>query len=391
MSVCAGYRKQLESAFEFAQRQVRALIEQYPDFYPMYTKQGKWKHDGEKWTHWCDGFLPGQMWLFHERTGDASWLEKAVRYSKPLEPRQHDRAVHDLGFIFFSTYLRWLNAITAGKTQHPQLSAQNAQHIDDVLIQAGTTMSLRFKTQGQYLRSFVADESLFVDIMMNIGIVFYAAQKQRERGNVKEADALLRIANAHCRTSKRYLIRGDGSTSHEAIFDLQTGECVGQTTHQGFRGDSCWSRGLTWALYGFCTAYTFTGDTEYLDASEACARFYLAHTPEHGVPPWDYDALPVESRQQEDSSAAAIAASGFYNLSLASASAEKRMLYRHSFRRIMASLTSDTYLGRDAGWEGILKHGVYHIHKQIGVDESVMWGEYFFVEALSKALRDAEQ
>jgi unsaturated chondroitin disaccharide hydrolase len=230
-----------------------------------------------------------------------------------------------------------------------------------------------------------------VDIMMNIGVVFYAAQKQRERGNVKEAAELLRVANAHCRTSKRYLIRGDGSASHEALFDLQSGECLKQTTHQGFRGDSCWSRGLTWALYGFCTAYNFTGDTEYLDASEACARYYLTHTPEHGVPPWDYDALPVASRQQEDSSAAAIAASGLYNLSLASVSVEKRMLYRQYFRRIMASLTGDTYLGRDAGWEGILKHGVYHIHKKIGVDESVMWGEYFFVEALAKALRDAEE
>jgi unsaturated chondroitin disaccharide hydrolase len=29
---------------------------------------------------------------------------------------------------------------------------------------------------------------------------------------------------------------------------------------------------------------------------------------------------------------------------------------------------------------------VYHIHKGLGVDESVMWGEYFFVEALTKAL-----
>ncbi|MBI2456038.1 MAG: glucuronyl hydrolase, partial [candidate division NC10 bacterium] len=38
------------------------------------------------------------------------------------------------------------------------------------------------------------------------------------------------------------------------------------------------------------------------------------------------------------------------------------------------------------GWEGILKRGVYHIHKVLGVDESVMWGEYFFVEALTKAL-----
>ena len=38
------------------------------------------------------------------------------------------------------------------------------------------------------------------------------------------------------------------------------------------------------------------------------------------------------------------------------------------------------------GWEGILKHGVYHTRKGLGVDESVMWGEFFFLEAVSKAL-----
>ena len=41
----------------------------------------------------------------------------------------------------------------------------------------------------------------------------------------------------------------------------------------------------------------------------------------------------------------------------------------------------------DEGWEGILKGGVYHIHKNLGVDESVMWGEYFFCEALENALK----
>ena len=40
------------------------------------------------------------------------------------------------------------------------------------------------------------------------------------------------------------------------------------------------------------------------------------------------------------------------------------------------------------GWEGILKHGVYHTRKELGVDESVMWGEFFLVEALTKALAD---
>jgi unsaturated chondroitin disaccharide hydrolase len=45
------------SALEFAERQVRALVENHPDFFPMYTVNGKWKHGGEKWTHWTDGFL----------------------------------------------------------------------------------------------------------------------------------------------------------------------------------------------------------------------------------------------------------------------------------------------------------------------------------------------
>jgi unsaturated chondroitin disaccharide hydrolase len=42
------------------------------------------------------------------------------------------------------------------------------------------------------------------------------------------------------------------------------------------------------------------------------------------------------------------------------------------------------------GWEGILKRGVYHIHKNLGVDESVMWGEFFFLEAVMKVLRSDE-
>ena len=45
-----------------------------------------------------------------------------------------------------------------------------------------------------------------------------------------------------------------------------------------------------------------------------------------------------------------------------------------------------TWRMADPGWEGILKGGVYHLHKGLGVNESVMWGEYFFVEALDRVL-----
>ena len=96
-------RQLFENAIDFAQVQVKKLIENHPDFYPMYTEGGQWLHEGPAWTHWCDGFLPGMMWLFCRRLGtDAPefkyWMQQAIRYSKPLEPRKMDSEVHDLGF-----------------------------------------------------------------------------------------------------------------------------------------------------------------------------------------------------------------------------------------------------------------------------------------------------
>jgi unsaturated chondroitin disaccharide hydrolase len=373
----------IKTAFKFAQVKVRALIEKHPAYYPMYTVGGRWKHQGEKWTHWCDGFLPGMMWMFYQQTGDDYWYNNAMKYTRPLEPRKDDTGVHDLGFIFFSSYLRWM---LIAEQKDPQL----ANDLDSVVIQAGITLSKRFQEKGQYLCSFVEDASLFVDIMMNVGIIYYASKKLRKRAAKREAAELLRIANAHCNTSLRTLLRGDGSTAHEALFDTTTGECLRQSTHQGYRGDSCWSRGLAWAMYGFCTAYNFTGNTDFIEASEACARYFIRNTPDSGVPPWDYNA-PEETAQLVDSSAAAIAASGFYDLSLVSPSFENRYLYRQYYRKIMGSLCTSQYLSRDGAHEGILKHGVYHIHKNLGVDESVMWGEYFFVEALTKALSEEQR
>jgi hypothetical protein len=40
----------------------------------------------------------------------------------------------------------------------------------------------------------------------------------------------------------------------------------------------------------------------------------------------------------------------------------------------------------EPAWEGILRHGVYHERRGLGVDESVMWGDYFYVEALDRVL-----
>jgi unsaturated chondroitin disaccharide hydrolase len=284
-----------------------------------------------------------------------------------IEHRVTDRNVHDLGFLFWSTWKRWYD-LTRDAT------------INSVVIEAGRTLALRFKEKGGYLRSFVADESLFIDIMMNVGIIFYAAQQTGDAG-------LLRIANQHCLTTRRVLVRGDGSTSHEGIFDTATGEFLRQSTHQGWRGDSAWARGQAWALYGFGTAYGFSRDERFLHTAEACADFYIERTPAHGVPPNDWDepnpALPYES------SAAAIAASGMLDLARLTDDPARAVRYRDYALRILDTLTGPKFLAIETpGWEGILKHGMYHQRKGLGVDESVMWGDYFFLEALGKALEE---
>jgi unsaturated chondroitin disaccharide hydrolase len=367
-------RELFERAFDFAQHQVRELISNHPGLYPMYTLGGKWKHEGPAWTHWCDGFLPGMMWIFNRYLGPGSpeaewWMDQAIKYTKPLEPRKMDRDVHDLGFIFLSTYYRWY-------------AIQRDPRLNDVLVQAGQTLAMRFKEKGQYLRSFVADNSLFIDIMMNVGIIFYAA---RETG-----DRMLRdIAIRHSLTTRRVLVRGDGSTAHEGIFDTETGEFLRQSTQQGYRADSCWSRGLAWSLYGFGTCYEYSRDPRFLETAEACADYYITHTPADGVPPWDFNA-PAESRRLLDTSAAAISAAGLFRLCRLIHDPIKGHFYWTTALRILRSLC-ESHLGNTVkGWEGILRGGVYHIHKNLGVDESVMWGEYFFVEALESALRQLE-
>src|SRR5258706_7911506 len=84
-----------EQALDFAQKQIRRLITEHPDYFPLYTQLGHWYSEGELGTHWCEGFLGGLLWIFAQKTGDTWWREQAEHYSKLIEPRKHDTIVHD--------------------------------------------------------------------------------------------------------------------------------------------------------------------------------------------------------------------------------------------------------------------------------------------------------
>jgi unsaturated chondroitin disaccharide hydrolase len=361
-------------ALEFAEQQVLSTVRRQQDFFPIYTQAGRWHHDGPRWTDWTGGFFAGLMWQFYLRTQSDHWHQLAQRYSRLLEPRRHDRAVHDLGFLFLNTYYPWY-----------QLSG--LPELQQVLVEAGRTLALRYQPQGKYLCSFVSPDSLFIDIMMNVPLVWYAAA---ETGDA----SLEQVALEHCRTTRDCLVRPDGSTAHEGLFDPATGQFLRQSTHQGLRPDSTWARGLAWSLYGFSKCYALTGRPELLEVAHRNADCWLARLSADRVAWWDFDAdlsAPLPWGPQKDSSATAIAASGLLDLARQSTVTERSAAYRQTALAMIEALLDPEYLALDTpNWQGVLKHGVYHTARGLGVDESVMWGDFFFVEALTKLVLAAE-
>ncbi len=354
-----------ELVFATADVKLRRLVSAHPDYLPQYTRGGKWMHDGAPWTNWCQGFLPGQLWLLYLYTEDEFWRHKAERYCELIEERKDDRETHDLGFLFWHSWKRWHD-----------LDGDERQR--DVVIRAGQTMGARFKEKGGYLSSFVAPESAFIDIMMNVGIMFYAARETNDA-------ALYNSALQNCLTSRRYLVRGDGSAAHEGIFDLETGAFLRESTHQGWRHDSSWARGLSWAIYGFSTAYSFTGDPRFLQTACLCADYYILNSPANGICPNDWRE-PNPARPFE-ASAAAITSSGLQDLAALVGDPLRARSYREYARRIMDSLAAPAFLASDdPEWEGLLKQAVYHERLGLGVDESTMFGDYFFLESAAKML-----
>jgi unsaturated chondroitin disaccharide hydrolase len=355
----------LDEALDFAQEQVRRLVTRAPGGMPTYTARGRWVHDDDPWApNWAGGFLTGMLWIFAARTGERFWRQQAERYSLALEHRKHDTGTHDVGFLLEPSWGRW----------YDQDGSDRAR---DVLIEGGRTMAGRLQRPGGYLRTWVDPGSTFVDVMMNVGIIFRAA---RYTGD----DRLREIALTHCRTTRRYLMRGDGSTVHEGWFDVASGEFLRAATHQGWRSDSSWARGQSWAIYGFTIAYRHTGEADMLDAARRAADYYIALTDDRGVPPNDWldpdPALPWES------SAAAIATAGMLHLERALDGDPAASRYREYALGILRTLRSTEFLAVDVpGWEGILRHAAYHSRNGLGVDESVMWGDHYLVEALDMA------
>ena len=354
---------------------------------PIWTEAGKWFRSPSVWTDWTPGFLAGQMWILAELLESDTWRERAIEFTRSLRHRRFDRDVHDLGFIFLSSWGRWLDSVDPTDREHDV--------IVDTLVTAATVQSWRWNGDGEhhFIYSFNGPQSLFIDVMMNVRLLFFARQ-------LGASEQVYRRAVEHARTSARILVAKsgpglgevDGKVAHEAIFNTEPGRgefrCL--STQQGYSPFTCWSRGLAWAIYGFTVAYHWTREAEFLETAERCAAFYLQETPESGVPYWDYGAPQIPD-EPLDSSAAAIAGCGLLQLAEVASTPELAADCRRMAGTIGRTLTEDPFLGPLAdGEEGLLLKGVYHRPRGWGVGGAVLWGDYFFLELIERLLKSRD-
>lgn len=364
MSIDSTTTASLTEALDFSAHQVRALLERGGRQVPTYTVSGEWQYTDDPWApSWAAGFMTGLAWSAADHTGDEWFADQARALCSDLEHRRLDTSTHDIGFLFDPSWGRL----------HER---EGDEHSSRVLVDAGRTMARRFQAHGGYLSTWVDPGSTFIDVMMNVGVIFRAARLSGD-------ETLAQVALEHSLTSRRHLVRGDGSTVHEGWFDTGSGEFLRAATHQGWRPDSTWARGQAWAVYGFTTAWTETGDTDLLDAAVRTADHFVRSTP-GGVPPNDW--LEPQPSVPYESSAAAIAAAGLLRLAAAHPEADARERFADAGRAVLDRLLTPEFLAVDTpGWQGVLRHATYHQRNCLGIDESVMWGDYYLVEAVELA------
>lgn len=327
-------------------------------------------YDDTKLDWWTSGFWPGMLWLMYDMTGDEGWREAAWSWDERLFAlfQQENAFDHDVGFHFLPT------AVFKYKLTGDKDALRRG-------LFAANFLAGRFNPKGGYLRAWNGIEKTgwsIIDTMMNISLLFWASE---ESGDPRFAH----IAKAHADMVVKQFVRADGSTHHIVVFDPETGQRVGALGGQGAGPDSAWSRGNAWALYGLTNTYRHTNDAVYLSAAQRVANFFIASLPEDNVPPWDFRAVREGGEEEipRDTSAGAIAASGLLELADQLDEPTGRP-YRSAAERILSSLAANYATWDEPKHEAILLQGTGHKPANQNVNVSLIYGDYYFVEALAK-------
>jgi unsaturated chondroitin disaccharide hydrolase len=98
------------------------------------------------------------------------------------------------------------------------------------------------------------------------------------------------------------------------------------------------------------------------------------------IPYWDFNA-PAIPNEPKDASAAAITASALLELSALVTDSTKAKSYRAKAKQMLTSLSSEQYQSRNVN-DAFLLHSTGHKPNNSQVDASIIYADYYYIEAL---------
>lgn len=326
---------------------------------------------------WTNGFWPGMLWQMYQATGDEAYKDAAVGVEDRLAALldNSEEVDHDLGFLFL------LSAVADYRKTGSQAARSRG-------LQAANLLAARYNLDGKFIRAWpdgmapMADRFgggdirgwMIVDCMMNIPLLYWASE---ETGDPR----FKKIAVNHAKTAQQYVVRPDGSCNHIVAFDPDTGEYLNNPGGQGYKSGSSWSRGQSWAVYGFALSYHHTKDESFLNTAKQCAHYCIANlAATDWLPLVDFRA-PAEPVKY-DSTAAMCTACGLLEIASHVEENEARFYTEAAYRILRACEAK--FANWDPEKDSIMTGGTFFYHDPDGTNTEVpiIYADYFLIEAI---------
>lgn len=363
------YKMELLEIFQRGLVKVDYMEEMLNGEFPHITKNKQWLTNAN--GHWTGGFWTGLLWMKGLYTEDSderlNQFNIANNQAKKLSVRMSDNKTHDQGFIFGPSCV--LGNHIQSDERLVEMAIAGAHNMKD-LFEEKTGLVLAWDEPGY-------EGVAIVDTIMNAPLLIWASKEEKNEElyeiGIKLADSI-----------RKNHIRDDYSIYHVVRWDPDTYEVVERTTHQGYSPNSCWSRGQAWALYGFANMYRYTSKEDYLEVSKNLAQYFWEHLDDNLLlPRWDF-IFKNNHEEPLDASAASIAASGMLLLSKMLELQKNRVeaeKWKERGKRLIKAIQEHCYY-KSLDEYGLIENVTVDKPRNSGVNESSMYGDYYFMEAV---------
>ncbi len=374
-------KEKLEQALHNALEKLKEKAALYMDSYPsnFCTEDSKYiLGPNDNWIH---GMHTGCYLLCYEATGEQLYLDVAKHHLKAYGQRIEENIGlddHDVGFVYSPSCVAYYKLTGDEYAKELGLKAAEILYDRSYSEKGGFIMRISAGMHATDEKALPWCRTM-MDTMMNAPLFFW-------RGEMTGEEKYTKAALSQCEITDKYLIREDGSSNHHYQFELGTHKPLYGVTLQGNRNDSTWTRGHSWAVIGYPTAYNYVPAEDMLPVHRDAAHYFLNHLPEDLIPYWDFDFMSGD--EPRDSSAAVITVCGLLEaVRVMPYSEEEKQIFITAAHKIMNSVLDKYTTENGEEFDGLLT-GVTVARKspKYPIEKCSLYGDYFYLEALMRLL-----